>query len=231
MTTFQAIALLFTAIWLALVAVRFRRSTPFLIGGLALVALYAAGAVAYGAVTLEALGLGVPESWPMTVAWAAGWTALMFAYSPIADWLASRWFAKPPSLGAFRVLQKSTVKLVGGIVVAWVLGGFLEELLFRGIVLRAIEAELTPWAGAPIAAAAGIIVAALGAGIAHFYQGPRAMAIITQLSVLFGVLFVVSGHNLWAVILCHGFYDTIAFIRFATKKSKYSDLDSPQAPT
>jgi hypothetical protein len=25
--------------------------------------------------------------------------------------------------------------------------------------------------------------------------------------------------------LCHGFYDTIAFIRFAMKKSKYSDLD------
>jgi len=33
---------------------------------------------------------------------------------------------------------------------------------------------------------------------------------------------VVAGYNLWAVILCHGFYDTIAFVRFATGKSKYS---------
>jgi membrane protease YdiL (CAAX protease family) len=54
----------------------------------------------------------------------------------------------------------------------------------------------------------------------------RAAIIITQLSILFGVLFVASGFNLWPVILCHGVYDTVAFIRFATKKSKYADLES-----
>jgi len=42
----------------------------------------------------------------------------------------------------------------------------------------------------------------------------------------FGVLFVVSGYNLWTVMLCHGLYDTIAFVRFANKKSKYSDLET-----
>jgi len=48
---------------------------------------------------------------------------------------------------------------------------------------------------------------------------------------MFGVLFVISGYNLWAVMLCHGLYDTVAFIRFATKKSKYSNLegDAPSA--
>ena len=46
--------------------------------------------------------------------------------------------------------------------------------------------------------------------------------IITQLSVLFGVLFVASGYNLWTVILAHGFYDTIAFVRFASGKSRYA---------
>ncbi len=59
----------------------------------------------------------------------------------------------------------------------------------------------------------------------HLYQGLRAVIIVTQLSVLFGVLFVGSGYNLWAVILCHGLYDTIAFVRFANKKSNYSRLD------
>ena len=80
----------------------------------------------------------------------------------------------------------------------------------------------------PLAAGIAICIAALGAGLIHLYQGPRAALIITQLSVLFGVLFVVSGYNLWAVMLCHGLYDTIAFIRFAHKKSKYSDLDGEQ---
>ena len=42
------------------------------------------------------------------------------------------------------------------------------------------------------------------------------------LSALLGVLMVVSGHNLWAVILCHGLYDTVAFIRYATGRSRYA---------
>jgi membrane protease YdiL (CAAX protease family) len=76
----------------------------------------------------------------------------------------------------------------------------------------------------PAAVAAGIavVVAAAGAGVIHLYQGLRAAVIVTQLSMLFGLLFVLSGHDLWAVILCHGLYDTIAFVRFANKTSKYS---------
>jgi hypothetical protein len=61
--------------------------------------------------------------------------------------------------------------------------------------------------------------------VVHLYQGRRAALIITQLSVLFGTLFVIAGHDLWAVVLCHGFYDSVAFVRFARKKSKFSNLD------
>jgi membrane protease YdiL (CAAX protease family) len=154
---------------------------------------------------------------------------LMLVYSPLADWLATRWFDKPPTLESFRVIQKSRGKLIAGIVVAWVFGGILEELIARGIVLKSVESLLTPWLFEPVAVGVAVCIAALGAGVLHFYQGPRAMAIITQLSVLIGVLFVVSGYNLWAVMLCHGLYDMIAFIRFANKKSKYSHLDRDQA--
>jgi membrane protease YdiL (CAAX protease family) len=66
---------------------------------------------------------------------------------------------------------------------------------------------------------------AAGACVIHLYQGPRAAFIVTQLSVLFGLLFVLSGHNLWAVILCHGSYDTVAFIRFVNKTSRYSNTE------
>ena len=148
----------------------------------------------------------------------------MLAYSTLADRLAARWVAKPPTLGAFRGLQESRVKLLVGIVVAWILGGFLEELVFRGIILQSIEALVAPWLAAPLAAAVAILGAAAGAGVIHLYQGLRAVIIITQLSILFGLLFVLSGHNLWTVMLCHGLYDTIAFVRFANRKSRYSRL-------
>ena len=229
MTTFQKTALLLTAVYIVIVVVRFRRSTAVLIAGLVAVGLYTLAALASGAVTLVQLGLGIPDSWLPTIVVALAWTGLMYAYSPVADRLASRWFAKPPMLGSFRAIQESRVKLIAGIVVAWMLGGILEEVVFRGIVLKSVAPLLSPWTIKPIAIAIAVCTAALGAGLMHLYQGPRAMAIVTQLSVLFGVLFVVTGYNLWAVMLCHGLYDTIAFIRFANKQSNYSDLDRDEA--
>jgi membrane protease YdiL (CAAX protease family) len=226
MTTFQITALSITAVWILLVVVRFRRSTVVLIAGLFLVAAYTVFSLATGAVTFAELGLSPPRSWWVTIGIAVFWTGVMYAYSPVADWIASQFYEKPPTLEAFRAIQESMLKLVAGIAIAWLLGGILEELLFRGVVLQSVDALLSA-AGIGGFAATGlaIIIAAVGAGLCHLYQGERAAVIITQLSVLFGVLFVFSGYNLWAVMLAHGFYDTIAFIRFAMKKSKYSNLD------
>jgi membrane protease YdiL (CAAX protease family) len=222
------VALILIIIWLLLVAVRFRRSKVVLIGGLFVIGLFTLTALIFGKVTPAELGLGPPKSWLTTILFALVGLAVMIAYSPLADRLASRWFIKPPTLQAFGAIQQSLPKLIAGILAAWVLGGFLEELVARGIVLNSLEAVLTPSLSAPVAAGIAICVAAAGAGMMHFYQGPRAMAIITQISILFGILFVVSGHNLWAVVICHGLYDTIAFVRFATKKSKYANMDKEQ---
>jgi membrane protease YdiL (CAAX protease family) len=225
MTIFQLFALLLVIIWLVIVALRFRRSTTVLIGGLFVMGIYILVALVFSKVKPDELGLGIPDSWIVTSGWAFGWLVLMLAYSRLADKFATRWAKKSPNLEAFRIIQQSKVKLVSGIIVAWLLGGILEELIARGIVLKPIAVWLAEWLPDPLAAVIAVCIAAFGAGIMHFYQGPRAMIIITQLSLLFGVLFVISGYNLWSTIFCHGLYDTIAFIRFANKKSKYSDLD------
>jgi uncharacterized protein len=176
--------------------------------------------------SLHSLGLARPSSWLWTITLAIAWLLLMLAYSPLADKIATRLVATPPTLNAFRGLQQSKAKLILGIIVAWILGGFIEEIFLRGIILQAVRSLLTPRLPAPLAAAIAICAAAALAAVLHLYQGTRAALIITQLSVLFGMLFVLSGSNLWTVVLCHGFYDTIAFIRFATKKSKYSQPDA-----
>ena len=168
--------------------------------------------------------LSIPTSWLSTIGFSLAWLALMLAYSPLADRVATRWVDKPPTLDAFRMLQQSRSKLFLGIILAWVLGGFLEELIFRGIVLQSIAGPVSPSLGAPAATGIAVSIAAVRAGIIHLYQGLRAAVIVTQLSVLFGLLFVVSGYNLWAVVLCHGLYDTIAFIRFSNRTSKYSKI-------
>jgi membrane protease YdiL (CAAX protease family) len=224
-TPFQQYAVLLIAIWLLTVVVRFRRSRVVLTGGLFAVGLYTLVAFVRDDVSMQVLGLSISTSWLSTIGFAVAWLALMLAYSPLADRVATRWADKPPTLGAFRTLQQSRSKLFAGIAVAWVLGGFLEELTFRGIILQSIEGLVSPWLVWPMATGIAVCTAAAGAGLIHLYQGSRAVITIIQLSVLFGVLFVVTGYNLWAVVLCHGLYDTIALIRFANKKSKYSKFD------
>lgn len=225
MTIFQLTALILIVVWLALVVVRFHHSRVVLIVGIFVVGLYTLGAILYGLVTPDELGLGIPNSWLLTIGFALGGLVVILAYSPLADRLAALWIKKPPTLESFRVLQQSLIKLIPGIIVAWILGGILEELIARGIFLKSFELLVAVWLGEPVAAGIAVCIAGVGAGVMHLYQGPRAVIIITQLSVLFGILFVVTGYNLWAVMLCHGFYDTIALVRFAGKKSKYSNID------
>jgi len=175
----------------------------------------------------HSLGLSHPSSWLWSITLAIAWLLLMLAYSPLADKVATQLVAAPPTLNAFRPLQQSKAKLVLGIIVAWILGGFIEEIFLRGIALQSVRNLLAPKMPSALATAIAICAAAALAAVLHLYQGLRAAVIITQLSVLFGLLFVVNGSNLWAVIFCHGLYDTIAFIRFATGKSKYAKPGAP----
>src|SRR5437764_13637517 len=88
---------------------------------------------------LSEVGLGRPYSWLATIGWAVGWTTLMLAYSPVADRLAAKLFPAPPVLNVFRAIQQSTLKLVAGIMIAWLVGAFLRELILRGIVVGYVQ--------------------------------------------------------------------------------------------
>ena len=133
LTTFQLTALLLILIWLALVVVRFRSSSIVLIVGLFVIGGYTLAAFETGKVSQVELGLGVPQSWLLTLGLALAGLAVLLVCSPLADRLASRWFEKPPTLEAFRAIQQSRAKLIAGILAAWVLGGILEELIARGL--------------------------------------------------------------------------------------------------
>ena len=115
MTTFQVISFFLAITLLILVVARFRRSGFVLIGGLFMIGLYTLASLVFHKVTLEQLGLKTPKSWLWTFALAIPWLGLMFAYSPVADRLATHWFRKPPSLEAFCAIQQSRGRLIAGI--------------------------------------------------------------------------------------------------------------------
>jgi len=122
---------------------------------------------------MRALGLDLSVSWSAILGFAVAWLAFMLACSPLADRLATRLVDEPPTLEAFRFLQQSRAKLVLGIVAAWVLGGFLEERVLRGLILRSIETFLSAWLAPSWAAAIAVCAGAALARFIHLDQGLR----------------------------------------------------------
>ncbi len=49
---------------------------------------------------------------------------------------------------------------------------------------------------------------------AHAYQNPLGIAITGTIGVLMGVIVLMSGRNLWLVIIGHGLYDGTRFVLF-----------------
>ena len=96
------------------------------------------------------------------------------------------------------------------VLLGWVCGGFIEEMLFRGFFLSRIEAMIgRRWLSTVIA----IIFQAAVFGVIHFYyQGAFGALTIFAAACFIGGCYVLFGRNLWPLILSHGLLDTLGFL-------------------
>lgn len=97
--------------------------------------------------------------------------------------------------------------------------GICEELIFRGYMITFFRYVL---AGLPGVSAWAIVVPAAIFGIAHYYQGAKAVFKILVLSVLFGMIFWHSG-SLYAVMILHFSVDFIGGITTILLHREVSD--------
>jgi membrane protease YdiL (CAAX protease family) len=59
---------------------------------------------------------------------------------------------------------------------------------------------------------AALVLSSAIFGSAHYYQGLTGIINAGTIGLLIGILYLFTGRNLWAVILCHGLVDIIFFI-------------------
>jgi membrane protease YdiL (CAAX protease family) len=96
----------------------------------------------------------------------------------------------------------------------WLSAAIGEEIVFRGFLIGRLEVA---FGGASRAATtASVILATALFAFAHAYQGPTGILITGILGLVFAVLFVASGRNLWTNIIAHGVYDTGSFLLVLT---------------
>jgi uncharacterized protein len=104
------------------------------------------------------------------------------------------------------------------LVLVWVFVPVLEEGIYRGFLMT--ETARIVGTGS-LASFVNVLFSSFVFGLSHGYQG-RAGIVSTSLVGLFlGVIFILTGFNLWLAIFTHGFIDTVGIALIAVDGDKY----------
>ena len=155
---------------------------------------------------LADIGLKRPESWSRTFILGFGLAATVFVAMYFSEKAGFR-----RDLSKFKDVQGNPELAFVAVLYALIGAGFYEEFTFRGFLMQGLAMLFGGSRGAWIGAC--ILQGALF-GAAHAYQNPLGIAVTGTLGILMGLLVLVSGRNLWAVIIGHGLFDASRFVLF-----------------
>ena len=145
-------------------------------------------------------------------------TTLVIAFSMASIILMAIYFVVRPALelvtnelhqiGTFSNLRGNLKLLVIGIGMGWILGGFAEEIVFRGFLLKKISDQLPGKIGQVVAVAITSIIF----GYLHAYQGFVGQLLAGIIGITLGSIFIMNEGRIWLNILIHGFINTISMV-------------------
>lgn len=157
----------------------------------------------------SALPFRRPDSWGRVVLIALAAAALRLVLGGAVETLGAKvWPPVVAPAGSEGIHGNlGTALLWLGIVWTW--AAFGEELGYRGYLL-ARAADLGK--GSTSAYVAGTVFVAVLFGFGHFYKGPTGIVDSGVAGLVLGAAFLVSGRNLWASVLAHGFIDSFGVV-------------------
>jgi len=94
-------------------------------------------------------------------------------------------------------------------LLAWTAVAFGEEMMYRAFLINQLG-EL--FQGNKLRKVLALLLSAVFFGLVHFYQGPIGMIITGLTGLIFGVIYMWSGRNLWVTIIAHGLVNTLSFV-------------------
>jgi membrane protease YdiL (CAAX protease family) len=156
----------------------------------------------------QSLGLVTPPVW---------WRAVLAAVAVYAGiWATTNWLVPPlAELLPPQSSGPSFILYVRGnlpatmlwLAIGCIVGGFMEECLFRGFLLNRVAVAL---GGGNAALAVGVVAQALLFGALHLYGGTFAFVFAAMAALVSGTLYLVTGRNLWPLIAAHAIWNAVS---------------------
>jgi len=162
------------------------------------------------------LGLTHNTSHLNLILWTLGALILTILAGTIAASLAVNLLgsAEPVSTQASDFMQNRFVNVPGNlpvylywIAISWIIGGFTEELLFRGFLISRFEKLFSKF---PFPVVFAVLFQALIFGQQHmYYQGLTGLVETGMIAIISGAIYVLSKRRLWPLIISHGLANTL----------------------
>jgi len=153
-----------------------------------------------------AMGLKRPASWARVVQIAMGAAALRIALGEwVVDPLTSRFWPPAVAPEGIESIKGDLGTALVWLLIVWTFAAFGEEFGYRGYLLtRAADLGRR----SPAAFWVGMVLVSVLFGYGHYYKGPAGIVDSGVAGLILGAAYLLSGRNLWASILAHGFIDT-----------------------
>ena len=145
--------------------------------------------------------------WPRTIIKAFLFSILLFILMDVLVQPLLELFFRPVDLSAFSAIEGNLFNYLLYIILGWVMGGFCEEIIYRGYVVKRLAIIFGDTNKTWLLSA---IMAAIAFGFAHTYQGPSGIISTAVIGLAFGLIFTYNRNNLLLLILLHGIYNMIA---------------------
>ena len=157
----------------------------------------------------KSLGFYSPKSKTILFSMSIGFAVILFFLSYfVLIGAIERLTGSSLNLGPFKQTQGNPTILFTNLIIGWVIGGFMEEIIFRGFLITLFMRHINPKIGAMI----GIIFSSVLFGYLHSYQGPTGQTLNTITALILGAIYVFSKRNIWLLILTHGFINTLSML-------------------
>jgi membrane protease YdiL (CAAX protease family) len=165
----------------------------------------------------SAIGFKRPDSWRKLVLIALAAAALRIALGIfVIDEVTSRFWPEPTAPAGVNELAGNWRLALLYLGIVWTFAAFGEEIAYRGYLMqRAADVG----GRTMIAWWISVIATAILFGYGHYYKGPAGILDSGLAGVILGAAFLLSGRNLWACVLAHGFIDTFGIV------AVYNDWD------